>query len=322
MLEKLKDKYRIVSKIGSGGMATIYKAIDLQSGHAVAIKLLHPDQRGSAVHKKRFLSEIELTKRVESPYVVKIVDAAYTDDLQYIAMELIEGSILKNYINSNGRLTVDETIAFAKQLALGFDEIHKAGITHRDIKSQNVMVAAHGKIKIIDFGIARTDQSEALTKEDSVIGSVQYMAPELIDQRTANVQSDIYALGILMYEMLSGDVPFRGSTSIDTLMMHKNLSVPMIYKEFPNVPIALSNIIAKATQKDLKHRYKTMYEVFKDLDVCQNSEHLLDKEYSPLQKSNVSFLSFVNSKKMLIALCIIVAFFLIGLTVMTIWLVV
>ncbi len=195
------------------------------------------------------------------------------------------------------RLTVDETVDFSKQLALGFDEIHRTGIIHRDIKSTNIMVAPHGSIKIIDFGIALEENSERFTQTGNLIASPQYIAPELVKQISEpNVQTDIYALGILVYEMLAGKVPFKESSPLDTAVKHTTSSVPRINRTYPNVPNSLTNIIVKATFKDPKHRYKTMYEMYKDLDVALTREKVNEPDYNPFAKPEKSLKNFVNSK--------------------------
>ncbi len=302
MLEILKEKYDVIRKIGRGGMAEIYLARDKSSNKEVALKLLHPEKKNHEADRKRFLSEIKLTKRIDSPYVVKVFDYRWDDEIQYIAMEYIEGEILKNYIARRTKLTVDEAVEFSKQLALGFEEIHRAGIVHRDIKSSNIMISDHGQVKIIDFGIAITDESERLTKTDNVIGSVQYIAPEILDQKPITHKSDIYALGILMFEMLTGSVPFSGKDAIETALQHKRSSVPHVNKIFDSIPQSVTNVVIRATAKDASKRYSSMYEVYKDVSTSLNSERIYEPVVNLDKKEKMTFKRLMNSKGMLIGI--------------------
>lgn len=302
MMEALKKDYDIIRKIGSGGMAEILLARHKESGKEVAIKLLHPDKKNSIVAKKRFKSEIELTKKIKSEYVIKIYEAVWTPEVQYIVMEYVDGHILKNYIAKRSRLTVDESIEFMKQLALGFGEIHNNGIIHRDIKATNVMVSDYGSIKIIDFGIALNDESARLTKTDNIIGSVHYIAPEIIEQKPITLQSDIYALGVLMFEMLTGEVPFRENDALATALKHKKSTIPHVNKSFQNIPQSVANVVIKATAKDLSKRYKSMYEFYKDLTTVLSKERMYEPVLDLDAKPKKSFMSIINSKTMLIAI--------------------
>ena len=296
MIEILKEKYTILRKIGAGGMAEIYLAVDKETKEQVAIKILHPEQRNNIIHKKRFLSEIKLTQKVDSPYIVRILDYVWEDHIQYIVMEYIEGEILKDYISKRGRLTVDEAVEFAKELALGLEEIHNNGIVHRDVKASNIMVSEHGQIKIIDFGIAVNGESERLTRTGNVIGSVQYIAPEILEQRPITKLSDIYALGIILFEMLTGSVPFKGKTVIDTAMKHKREEIPHVNTMFPNIPQSLTNIVIKSTAKNLNLRYKSMFAMYKDLDICLTNEKALEEPLLLSKKKKRTIVSLINSK--------------------------
>ena len=312
MVELLKSKFKIIRKIGKGGMAEIYLAMDKTSNDYVAIKILHPDKKDSYADRKRFLEEIKLTKKVDSPYVVKIFDWEWNEEIQYIVMEYIEGDTLKDYVHSKTRLTVDETVEFTKQLSLGFNSIHKAGIIHRDIKATNIIVTGHGQIKIIDFGIAITDESERLTKTDNIIASPQYISPELVDLDPATMQSDIYSLGILMYEMLTGTVPFNGDDPYQTVMMHKQKIVPHVNKVFNNIPQALSNVVIKATAKKANKRYINMYSLYKDVKTCLNNDRLYEPVLNLSEKPKKTFMSRINSKWTMIS---IISFFIVILII-------
>lgn len=305
MIELLPKNFRIIRRIGKGGMAEIYLAMDKKTGDQFAIKLLHPDKKDSYADKKRFLHEINSTKKVDSQHVVKIFDWAWNDEIQYIVMEYIEGNTLKSYIQTKSRLTVDEVVDFSKQLALGFDSIHKAGIVHRDIKSTNIIVTGYGKVKIIDFGIAITNESERLTKTDNIIASPQYIAPELISLEKATNQSDIYSMGILIFEMLTGDVPFKGGDAYQTLIQHQEKDVPRVNKAFDNISQSLANVVIRATAKDPIKRYPNMYSLYKDLTTVLDNSRAYEPLLSLTGKTKTSMMQKINSKWTLFGIIIL-----------------
>ena len=302
MVEYIRDKYKLIRKVGSGGMAEIYLAHERDTGKSVAIKILHPDRKNSYADRRRFQHEIELMKKVESPYVVKIYDWEWNDNIQYIVMEYIDGETLKEYIQKKGKVTVDETVEYTKQIALGFDAIHRVGIVHRDIKSTNIIVTELGQVKIIDFGIAITEESERLTKTDNIIASPQYIAPELIEQKPPTKKSDIYSLGILMYEMLTGNVPFSGKTAYDTVRKHQTSQVPHVNKVYDYIPQSLANVIIKSTAKKAEKRYDTMYELYKDVLTCLDSSRAYEEVINLTTKKKKNFFSIMNSKWMLVGI--------------------
>lgn len=211
-------------------------------------------------------------------------------------MEYIDGDTLKDYIEVKTRLVVDEAVEFAKQLTLGFMAIHKEKITHRDIKATNIMVTGHGQIKIIDFGIAITKESDRHTKVDNIIASPQYIAPELVNQEEPTEQSDVYSLGILLYEMLAGSVPYIGKNPIDTVVMHQQKTVPMINKTYDDIPQSVANIVMKATAKKKEDRYKNMAFFYDDLSTCLNKTRLFEEPHTFGNKKKTTFKDLINSK--------------------------
>ncbi len=312
MMERIDDRYKVISKIGQGGMAEIYLAEDTFDNKRVAIKVLHPDKKNDVIATKRFNSEMKLTKNVDSPYVIKIYDWKFSDDVQYIVMEHVEGSIFKDYIERRTKLTVDEAIEFSKQLALGFAEIHRKGIIHRDIKSSNIMISDFGKVKIIDFGIALTEESDRLTRADSIIGSVQYLAPEILDQEQPTRQWDIYALGILMFEMLTGSCPFNEPDAISTAMKHKNSNVPHVNKIVDSIPQSVANIVIRATARDKTQRYNEMTEFYNDLNDSLSNERIYEPLINLDGKKKKDLFSIINSKWTLIWILAILIVALVG----------
>ena len=297
MLEIIKKRYNIIRKIGKGGMADIYLATQKGNDKKIAIKVMEPSSRNDLIKQKRFEHEIKILKVIDSPYVAKMFDAEITENYAYIVMEYVDGYILRDYVVKYTRLTIDKTVDFMKQLTLGFDEIHNNNVIHRDIKSQNIMVGPNGRIKIIDFGIAINDETERLTKTNILIGSPQYVSPELINQEDPTHYADIYALGVLMYEMLTGDVPFKGKDPLAILKKHQNVEVPKITKAFPNVPQSIENIIAKATAKNKKLRYNTMFDFYLDLKSCLDQNRANEKPVDlKRKKPKKSFIDIINSK--------------------------
>ena len=316
MLEIIKQKYNIIRQIGRGGMAHIYLASERGRDQKFAIKVIEPSSRNDIIKQKRFEHEIQVLKCINSPYVAKIHDAQMNDNYAFMVMEYVDGFILRDYIVKYSRLTVDMVVDFTMQLTLGFDEIHNNNVIHRDIKSQNIIVGRNGRVKIIDFGIALSEDSERLTKTNMLIGSPHYVSPELIDQEVPTFQADIYALGVLMYEMLVGDVPFKGKDSLAVLKKHQSLSIPRVSKASPNVPQSVENIIIKATAKNKKQRYNTMYDFYLDLKTCLHKNRLNEKLFVLDQiKPKRSLIELVNSKGMT---WIIVSLFVVLLIAITI----
>lgn len=296
MIEKLASNFQVIKRVGSGGMAQIFLVKNQETNMHEAIKILETEFQNDLAKRKRFQHEMRLLKKINSPYVVKYFGGKMSPETCYLRMEYVDGEILKHYISHRSRLTVDEAVEFAKQLTLGFDEIHNNGIVHRDIKSHNVMVTDNGRIKIVDFGIALDADSERVTRTNMLIGSPQYVSPELIRQEEPSRTSDVYALGILLYEMLTGEVPYTGKNALETLKMHQNNKLPRISTVYENVPIALENIIIKATHKNKYKRYQTMYEMYLDLKKCLSTEHSNDKIINLDGKEKITFTNIVTSK--------------------------
>lgn len=273
----LPEKYKLKKELGSGGMASVYLAYDAEKEREVAIKMLRVDPTTPTSNQKRFKEEMKLARHIKSPYVVRFYEGLYSSKIKYIAMEYVNGQMLKEVIESEGRLQPDRAVAYAIQIAQGFSDIHAQNIVHRDLKTSNVMINNNNDIKIIDFGIAISDDSVRFTQTGKVIGSVHYLAPELIDQEEASVQSDIYALGIILYEMLIGHPPHRGKTAMETALKHKTEQIPWVNKIYPNIPQALANIVFKATAKNKDDRYQSMRQMASDLRTCLSQERITEK---------------------------------------------
>lgn len=271
----LAGRYEIIKQIGSGGMALVYQARCHKLNRYVAIKVLRQEFNEDEDFLKRFLAEAQATAGLVHPNIVTIYDAGEEQGCHYIVMELCEGTTLKRYIRRYGRLSVRETVDFAKQIARGIQAAHNRGIVHRDIKPQNILVSESGRIKVTDFGIAKAANGD--TNTPNAMGSVHYLSPEQARGRYADARSDIYSLGITMYEMATGRVPFDGENSVTIALMHlqDEITPPTCY--FPDIPVSLEKIILKCTMKHTAERYQNAQELLDDLEKvfsCPDGEYV------------------------------------------------
>lgn len=282
------NRYEVVQHIGQGGMADVFLAIDTILNRHVAIKILRSDQSTDAISILRFEREAQAATTLAHPNIVEIYDVGEYKNHHYIVMEYVAGKTLKKVIRDRAPLLNLEAVDTMKQLTSAVAEAHKRGIIHRDIKPQNVIVKSDGSLKILDFGIATAKGSAQLTQANNVMGSVHYLAPELAKGEPASPQSDIYALGIVFYEMLTGDVPFKADQAIQIALQHMREPIPSVRKANPNVPQSVENIIIRATAKNPKLRYQSCDEMLNDLEKCMSPEHQNDKPLSlndPIDKT-------------------------------------
>ena len=259
----IAERYEIVSKIGTGGMADVYKAKDHKLNRFVAVKVLKPEFREDKAFIKKFRSEAQAAAGLTHPNIVNIFDVGEDEGIHYIVMELIEGITLKEYITKKGKLSVKEATSIAIQVCMGLEAAHSHGIVHRDVKPQNISISTEGKVKVTDFGIARAASSNTISS--NVMGSVHYSSPEQVRGGYCDEKSDIYSLGITLYEMVTGRVPFDGDTTVAIAIKHlqEEMVPPSIYTE--DLPYSLEQIITKCTQKSVGRRYERMEEVIADL---------------------------------------------------------
>ena len=282
------NRYEVVQHIGQGGMADVFLAIDTILNRHVAIKILRSDQSTDAISILRFEREAQAATTLAHPNIVEIYDVGEYKNHHYIVMEYVAGKTLKKVIRDRAPLLNLEAVDTMKQLTSAVAEAHKRGIIHRDIKPQNVIVKSDGSLKILDFGIATAKGSAQLTQANNVMGSVHYLAPELAKGEPASPQSDIYALGIVFYEMLTGDVPFKADQAVQIALQHMREPMPSVRKANPNVPQSVENIIIRATAKNPKLRYQSCDEMLRDLEQCMSPEHQNDKPLSlndPIDKT-------------------------------------
>lgn len=279
--QKINDRYEIIKTIGEGGMANVYLAHDTILDRKVAIKVLRGDLSNDEKFIRRFKREALSVSNLSHPNIVEVYDVGEEDGNYYIVMEYIEGKTLKQLLQKRGALTLTEVIDIMSQLTDGLAHAHEAYIIHRDIKPQNIMIEDNGRIKITDFGIAMALNSTQLTQTNSVMGSVHYLPPEQANGKGATVKSDIYSLGILMYELLTGSVPFKGDTAVEIALKHMKEKVPSVRKQNPTIPQSVENIILKATAKNPKNRYDSVREMHADLETAleRDNEKRLVYEY-------------------------------------------
>ncbi|NLW15301.1 MAG: Stk1 family PASTA domain-containing Ser/Thr kinase [Erysipelothrix sp.] len=261
----INKRYHIIEKIGSGGMADVYLAHDTVLDRDVAIKMLRGDLVNNPVALLRFKREANAGSGLNHPNIVEVYDVGEEEGSRYIVMEYVKGPTAKELIFRRGSLELNEAVDFMLQLSYGIAKAHAQSIVHRDIKPQNILVKADGTLKVSDFGIAQAGEALQLTKVDSVMGSVHYLAPELVRGEGASVQSDIYAMGIIFYEILVGKPPFDGEMPVEIAMKQLKDPTPSVQEFNPSIPNSVVNIINKATSKNIANRYKNVDEMIADL---------------------------------------------------------
>ena len=259
----LSDRYEILSKVGAGGMSDVYKAKDHILSRFVAIKVLKQEFSEDSSFVTKFRAEAQSAAGLEHPNIVNIYDVGSENGLYYIVMEYVEGSTLKTYIEKKGQLSFKESASIAIQVARGIEAAHNKNIIHRDIKPQNIIISTDGKVKVTDFGIAKATSSNTISSD--VMGSVHYASPEQARNGFVDGRSDIYSLGIVMFEMVTGRVPFDGDTTVAVALQHlqEEIARPSIYA--PDLPISFEKIILKCTQKTPDRRYQTIEELLTDI---------------------------------------------------------
>ena len=266
--QKISDRYQIIKSIGEGGMANVYLAYDTILDRNVAVKVLRGDLATDEKFVRRFQREALSASSLTNPNIVEVYDVGEDNGEYYIVMEYVEGKHLKNLLKKRGKLTVPEVVDIVLQITSGLSVAHDSYIIHRDIKPQNILILDNGLVKITDFGIAVAMNATQLTQTNSVMGSVHYLPPEQASGKGATLQSDIYSIGILMYELLTGKLPFKGDNAVEIALKHLKEPMPSIRDEYPEIPQSVENIILKATAKNPKNRYADAREMHEDLKTC------------------------------------------------------
>ncbi|MBQ5978106.1 MAG: Stk1 family PASTA domain-containing Ser/Thr kinase [Oscillospiraceae bacterium] len=329
----LDDRYELLEKVGEGGMAVVYSALDRRLNRNVAVKIMRDEMAADEEFKRRFCAESQAVAMMSHPNIVAVYDVSHSDQMEYIVMELIDGITLKQYMDRRGILSWKEAVHFSKQIARALGHAHERGIIHRDIKPQNIMLLRDGTIKVADFGIASLE-NEFQEADGQAIGSIHYIAPEQARGDLPDARSDIYSLGVVMYEMVTGEVPYTGDTLGEIAVKHMNATPKPIRELNQDLPEVLEEIIARAMAPNLADRYQTAAELADDLEQLSrdaanglvedaSAEEVKAPDVKPVRSvselSKKSFarrrrradrVSFLSGSFLLLALCIAVFVFL------------
>lgn len=277
--QKINDRYEIIRSIGEGGMANVYLGHDIILDRNVAIKVLRGDLSNDEKFVRRFQREALSASSLAHSNIVEMYDVGEDDGTYYIVMEYVEGKTLKQLLKKRGSLTLSEAIDIMSQLTDGMAHAHDSYIIHRDLKPQNIMIKDDGQIKITDFGIAMALNATQLTQTNSVMGSVHYLPPEQASGKGCTIKSDIYSMGIIFYELLSGSLPFRGDNAVEIALKHMREPLPNLKDDNPSIPQSIVNIIKRATAKNPKNRYETAREMHEDLLTALDDDRMNEEEY-------------------------------------------
>lgn len=262
---KINDRYQIIKTLGEGGMANVYLAHDTILDRNVAVKVLRGDLANDEKFVRRFQREALSASSLSHPNIVEMYDVGEDNGQYYIVMECVEGKTLKQVLKSRGNLSITEVIDIMLQLTDGMAHAHDAYIVHRDIKPQNIMILSNGVIKITDFGVATALNNTQLTQTNSVMGTVHYLPPEQANGKGSTIRSDIYSMGVMMYELLTGHVPYKGDSAVEIALKHLKEPLPSVKKEMPSIPQSIENIIIRSTAKNPKNRYTDAREMHDDI---------------------------------------------------------
>ena len=277
--QKINDRYEIIRSIGEGGMANVYLGYDTILDRNVAIKVLRGDLSNDEKFVRRFQREALSASSLAHPNIVEMYDVGEDDGLYYIVMEYVDGKTLKQMLKRRGNLTISEAIDIMLQLTDGMIHAHDSYIIHRDLKPQNIMIKDDGQLKITDFGIAMALNSTQLTQTNSVMGSVHYLPPEQASGKGSTIKSDIYSMGIIFYELLSGSLPFRGDNAVEIALKHMREPLPSLREENSSIPQSIENIIMRATAKNPKNRYEDAKSMHEDLLTALDDNRMNEEPY-------------------------------------------
>ena len=277
--QKINDRYEIIRSIGEGGMANVYLGYDTILDRNVAIKILRGDLSSDEKFVRRFQREALSASSLAHPNIVEMYDVGEDDGIYYIVMEYVEGKTLKQLLKKRGSLTLSEAIDIMLQLTDGMAHAHDSYIIHRDLKPQNIMIKDDGQIKITDFGIAMALNATQLTQTNSVMGSVHYLPPEQASGKGSTIKSDIYSMGIIFYELLTGSLPFKGDNAVEIALKHMRDPLPDVREDNPSIPQSIENVILKATAKNPKNRYDDARQMHEDLLTALDDDRMNEEPY-------------------------------------------
>ncbi|MER2077005.1 Stk1 family PASTA domain-containing Ser/Thr kinase [Psychrobacillus psychrotolerans] len=307
--KRISGRYKLLEMIGGGGMSNVYLAHDMILDRDVAIKILRYDFANEEELRRRFQREALSATSLTHPHIVNIYDVGEDEDIHYIVMEYVKGKTLKEYILQNAPVSPTKSVLFMKQLTSAISTAHNNHIIHRDIKPQNILLDEEENVKVTDFGIAMALSATSYTQTNSVLGTVHYLSPEQARGGTATKQSDIYALGIVLFELLTGQLPFSGESAVSIALKHLQTETPSIRKIIPSIPQSIENVVFKATAKDPKDRYLTAEEMADDLATALSPERAEEAKFAvaidddatkvlPVIKEPVPFNEIADTQKM------------------------
>lgn len=275
------DRYRVISRLGKGGMANVYRAYDTILEREVAVKFMRLDLKDDPMVQKRFENEIRSSSELVNPHITQVYDYGEESGSQYLVTEFVDGKDLKRYELTESPIPLTKIVDLMSQILIGVEAAHAQHIIHRDLKPQNILISLDGEAKITDFGIARAQSSYGMTQTNTAIGSVHYMAPEQVRGETASVRSDIYSLGIMLFELLTGDVPYTGETSVAVAVKHTTENMPSVREQDPRIPQALENVVLKATAKHVTDRYDSAAGMAADLATALSPQRVNEAKWVP-----------------------------------------
>lgn len=282
----LDDRYEILEVIGEGGMGIVYRALDHRLNRDVAVKIMRDEMAADEEFRRRFCTESHAVAMLSHPNIVAVYDVSHNDNVEYIVMELVDGITLKQYIERKGVVAWKEVVHFTKQISKALAHAHERGIIHRDIKPQNIMLLRDGTIKVGDFGIAALE-NEVYENNGEAIGSIHYIAPEQARGECPDARSDIYSLGVMMYEMLTGGLPFTGNTLGEIAVQHMNAKPVPPHEKNPEIPLELERITLKAMSAELSERYQSANELLSDLEAFIHTPVTIDGESADYENPDV-----------------------------------
>ncbi len=282
--KKLDGRYEIIERIGEGGMADVYRATDVVDKKTVAVKILKREFAENEEFLRRFRNESKAIAVLSHPNIVKVFDVGFSDRIQFIVMEYIDGNTLNEYMELQGQLDWRDAVHYILQILRALQHAHSKGIVHRDIKPQNIMMLPDGTIKVMDFGIAKFAREEGKTQTDKAIGTVHYISPEQARGAATDAKSDLYSVGVMFYEMLTGKKPFDTDNPVSIAVMHMQAEVPQPHTIRPDIQVGLEEIILKAMQKDPKDRYQTARDMMDDIETFKENQDVLFGYFPELEK--------------------------------------
>jgi len=304
------NRYKIEKIIGVGGMAVVYKAVDLLMRRVVAVKMLRDEIASDEQSVKRFINESKAVAMLSHPNIVNIYDVSVRDNVKYIVMEYVEGITLKNYMTHKGILSLREILSYSEQILHALEHAHAKGIVHRDIKPQNIMLLKNGRIKVMDFGIAKLPNAETVTMTDKAIGTVYYISPEQASGRPIDARSDLYSLGVLMYEMSCAQLPFNADSPVSVALMQVNDSAVPPRTLNHALPVGLEQVICKAMEKDPSHRYQNAGAMLKHLTKLKENPSIVFREVQKSEKKKKKKPHRASHAMLPIILGVVIAFLL------------